>query len=1011
MTAAPRGRHTAAVRRVSGVLVWLAAAAVAAQPAPAELFEDGVAAFEAGLYEAAARNFRTLLSSAPGAQEAVPASFLEALSRFYAARGAADAEAAAGAAERFAAHQRQFPDSPYGDQIWYWIGAARLAAGDAEGALTALQRHLPAAAGASPPYLLLAREAEARALERLGRGAEALDRYQSLLAAPAASPDSTARARWLERAGMLLLTQGRYAAAAQRFRRIVTDHPESPQAQEALFFAAEADYFAAESAGAMAGYRRYLELFPDAAHRRTASYRLARLLLDAGDLAGARRLLEMLPAELTSGGAVAGDLGAAGAAAGPGHDPAAVALLSGDLHAAGGDWKAAVTAYQSGLAVAVADRQRQVLALNLALAQVETGAPLQAIVNFEEAAAGPDATVSESALYNRAVLLAGEGQLAAAAKALQQFLERFPDSGHLPAVEGLLMDVQERAGDHRGLLRTLQRVAGRRRLTAQEEQRRGIALLWLGDDIPALETLARSAPALPPTARAESQYRIGAVYARRGEYARAAPFFSAALTESGNNDELRQRAGYSLAVTHFNTGDYALALALLEEVTDTAAGRWLAAGRFARAATLYRLGRAREAAEYFGLAAAAYAVPIPPDRSLEDAGAAAAALSWQALALFRGGDWEGARTLSRELAMEAAAEPGLHWYRAGLASALLEDLTAAEEELLAALEAVPGGDSLRPAIHYELARLHLAAGDPEAAGGWLQRLERAYPDHRLTAIGRLRRADTLRDLGRLREAADAYRSSAAHAGGQPEDWAPGMAELARYSALGVLEELADVPAMLEAAWSYLLHHPSGTRAEQVAARLRAALVAAAPELAQDYYRRASSPATDAAEVPPAVAAPIRLAYAELLLGRDDPAAAERVLREQLEAPSSEEVRSAALLLLGRAYEAGQRWPDAASLYRGLALAEQVEVAGHGALGLARVLARSGDAAAAAEEYGAVAVRFAEQPEVAGEAWFRGALAHREARNQEAAALFVRRLRERFPASSWARRAAEEFPSS
>jgi TolA-binding protein len=995
------------VRRVSGVLVWLAAAAVAAQPAPAELFEDGVAAFEAGLYEAAARNFRTLLSSAPGAQEAVPASFLEALSRFYAARGAADAEAAAGAAERFAAHQRQFPDSPYGDQIWYWIGAARLAAGDAEGALSALQQHLSQPEADSRRYPLLAREAEARALEQLGRGAEALDRYESLLAAADTSPDPAASARWLERSGMLLLTQGRYVAATERFRRIFADHPQTPQAQEALFFVAEAQYFAQELPAATEGYRRYLEFFPDAAHRRTASYRLARLRLDAGDLAGARQLVEVLAADPPATGAS----GVPGATPGPGDDPAAVALLSGDVSAAGGDWRAAVTAYDGGLALAVAPHQRQVLAMNLALAQVETGVPLQAIVNFEEAAAGPDSAIGESALYNRALLLVGEGQLAAAAAALEQFLERFPDSEHRPAVEGLLLDVQERAGDHRGLLETLDRMAARRRLTPQEQQRRGTALLWLGDDITALETLARSGEELPPAARAESQYRIGAVYARRGEYARAAPFFSAALTESGNNDELRQRAGYSLAVTHFNTGDYALALALLEEVTDTAAGRWLAAGRFARAATLYRLGRAREAAEYFGLAAAAYAVPIPPDRSLEDAGAAAAALSWQALALFRGGDWEGARTLSRELAMEAAAEPGLHWYRAGLASALLEDLTAAEEELLAALEAVPGGDSLRPAIHYELARLHLAAGDPEAAGGWLQRLERAYPDHRLTAIGRLRRADTLRDLGRLREAADAYRSSAAHAGGQPEDWAPGMAELARYSALGVLEELADVPAMLEAAWSYLLHHPSGTRAEQVAARLRAALVAAAPELAQDYYRRASSPATDAAEVPPAVAAPIRLAYAELLLGRDDPAAAERVLREQLEAPSSEEVRSAALLLLGRAYEAGQRWPDAASLYRGLALAEQVEVAGHGALGLARVLARSGDAAAAAEEYGAVAVRFAEQPEVAGEAWFRGALAHREARNQEAAALFVRRLRERFPASSWARRAAEEFPSS
>ena len=86
---------------------------------------------------------------------------------------------------------------------------------------------------------------------------------------------------------------------------------------------------------------------------------------------------------------------------------------------------------------------------------------------------------------------------------------------------------------------------------------------------------------------------------------------------------------------------------------------------------------------------------------------------------------------------------------------------------------------------------------------------------------------------------------------------------------------------------------------------------------QEYYRRATA-VTAAAEVPAAVAAPVRLAYAEVLLERDL-SAAERVLREQLDAPSSEDVRSAALLLLGRAFETGGRWDEAQSLYRGLAL--------------------------------------------------------------------------------------------
>jgi TolA-binding protein len=75
----------------------------------------------------------------------------------------------------------------------------------------------------------------------------------------------------------------------------------------------------------------------------------------------------------------------------------------------------------------------------------------------------------------------------------------------------------------------------------------------------------------------------------------------------------------------------------------------------------------------------------------------------------------------------------------------------------------------------------------------------------------------------------------------------------------------------------------------------------------------------------------------------------------------------------------------------------------------RALAASGDPAAAGEEYGAAAIRFAEQEQVAGEAWLRGAEAWRDAGDEDAAARFVSQLRERFPDSSWADQAAELFP--
>ena len=1004
MASGRRAIRATPYRALWAALAGLVATAAAAQVAPAELYNQGVEAFEAGLYEVAARNFRDLVRSAPNAREAVPASFLEPLSIFYgAANGPADA-AAAGyrrAAERFAAHQRRFPESPYGTQVWYWIGAAWLAAGDAGAALAPLQRHLEQPREPPPPYLTAAREAQARALEALGRGDEARAAYDALLAA--AGADADAAARWLERAGMLLLVDGRYAAAEDRFRRILSDYPASEAAAEALFFVAEAKYFQNDLTAAAADFRRYLDLFPGAAHRQGALSRLARLLLDSGDLAGAREAAAALEDAAATGAAAAGPAGGAGTAPAAG----AVALLLGDLSAAGGDWAGAAAAYDRGLASARQRDLRQVLNLNLALAQVQADTPLQAIASFQEAEFGPDAAITEAALFNRAVLLAGEQRLESAAAALQAFLERFPDSGHRADVEALLLDVLERAGDQSALLDLLRQISERRRLTAAEEQRRGIALLESGEEITALETLARSAAELPPAARAESQYRIGAVYARRGEFARSAPFLRAALDEAGEDRELRRRAGYALAVSHFNNGEYEPALALLAEVTATARGSWLAAAHFAQAATLYRLERPAEAATHFGLAAVAYGSREAQGELVAGAaeGSAALARTWQALALFRNGDLETARTLFRQLAGDR--ESGPHWYRAGLASALLEQHGTAEQEFLTALEAVPPEDPLRPAIQFELARLHLAAGDLDTAEAWLERLAAAQPGHRLAAIGRLQLADALRMRGESRAALAAYDAAIAAAGsGDAESGAP-VAELARYSILQVLAERGDVAALAEAAWHYLIHHPLGARVEQVSERFRAVVAASGADTARGYYRRAlATDDPDAASSAAADAA--RLAYGEALIA-GDPDAAEPVLLEVVDSTASDAARIAAYLLLGRTYEAAEEWPRAISLYRGLALADDDDVASHGALGVARSLALSGDPAAAGEEYGAAAIRFADNDQVAGEAWLRGAEAWRDAGDDDAAARFVSQLLERFPDGTWAAQATATFP--
>ena len=243
--------------------------------------------------------------------------------------------------------------------------------------------------------------------------------------------------------------------------------------------------------------------------------------------------------------------------------------------------------------------------------------------------------------------------------------------------------------------------------------------------------------------------------------------------------------------------------------------------------------------------------------------------------------------------------------------------------------------------------------------------------------------------------------------------APELEELARYATIEALATAEGAAAALGESWQYLLVDPGAARAGRVAELLRAGLVAA-PAMAQEFYERVSGGGAERPDLPPVLVETVQLAYAEVLLA-SDAGGSERVLQQVLErltlagerhgaAPTADHVRVEAMLLLGRAYEAARKWTQAAELYRGLALSEQSAVAARGALGGARVLL-PGDPAAAAQEYGAVAIRFEAFPEVAGEAWFRGAAAHRAAGNEEGEALFIAQLHTRAPGSSWARRAA------
>lgn len=993
MTIEAQGQLSTIKRWAHGIILWLIATVAIAQQTPERLLENGISAFESGLYQVAAEGFRTLLKTAPGSREAVVASFLEALSLFYeAGSGNKKIDAYALARNRFVNHQRRFPKSPYSDQIWYWIGVSRLAERDSLLALKAIERHLDQSTDV--PFQLPALEAQARALEQLGRLDEALEQYQSLLRHFSEVVLSSVRVSWIERSGMLLLEQEEYLLAIEQFARIIADYPESSYVATAIFFIAEANYFAGVEDDSLNGYYLYLKSFPNGIYQDASLYRLARLLLDKEDFSAAYEIVLKINVEnyYTDQSEDEFKLG-------PSIEITKVALLVGDIYAANNRWELAIESYEKGLALAVEPRHRQVLALNLGLALAEASRWKESIVNFEEALSGPDSDLSEIALYNRALLLVQDQQLFESVEALEQFVKRFPDSRMIPDVDMLLLETKKRLGNHQGIVNTLERIAGVRRLTPQEEHLQGLALLSLGQEISALHVLAQNGENLPVAVRAESLYLIGALYSRRGEYVRAASFLDEVRGERSAEIELQQRATYALAVTYFNTGQYEEALELLEHLTAATDSPWLSVGLFARAATLYRMGQAIQAAKFFDEAAVVHSTKAKvTEESLREQ--VRSARSWQALALFRGGELQQARDLFRELAIDTTREPGLQWYRAGIASALLEDYSSANEELEMAMKLVPANDILRPVIHYELARSYLSGQNMTVADYWLDQLEENFPNHSLTAIGRLQKADLLRRLGQNNEAAIAYEESAIKVTESPGGDSLGIAELARFSAIQIWIGSGSPQAALSSIWTYLLNHPQGVRAAYVGEQLHAILRTAPSGLIEKYFHK-----TDRA--PSVLSIPIKIAYAETII-ESNPKIAGFQLRELLNETDSENTRSDVLLLLARTYEIEESWESATNVYRGLALSSDINISSKGALGIARVLDHSGKHGEAAVEYGTIAIRFKDHPKMSGEAWFRGAIAHRNAGNLKGTMLFLIRLHEDFPSSIWARQANNEF---
>ena len=949
-------------------VLFCAAASLSGQQAiglqAESLYSSAARAFQDGLYLMAARSLRQLSESYPEHPLADDAEYLQAVAEYY-------QQGYARLLSILRGFHRRHPRSPFNSRVPFWLGSAHFQLGQYAQAVVQLGlqvERFPQEKEYAERSLLLA----GAALEKLGEWDRASQSYRRLLEGAGGQNELRAEGAALAEAwfrlGSCQLMLKDYAGAFGSFTRVLVEHPDSPQAEEALFFAAESLFSAGRFAEAERRYRLVLKAEPPVERLETCLYRLARvaarLQRPAESLATVGELERRFP-----GGPYAPEY------------PLLAAEALFDL----GQHAPAQAAYRRALAAAASPADRQRISYSLALAALSAGEPAEALEALRESLSGGDPGITEMASFRLAAALAALGREPEALKAVSDFRARFPGSDLGEQALALEASLLDRSGSGREARELYGQLLARYPFSARKDEalfQRASSFLAAGDTAAALKdffVVARGASAF----RAESHYNIGFIYSQRGEFARAMPYFAAALAAGG---PLSVRAALASGVCQFNAGDYAQALAWFQrlEGLPAAAGPppaeraegWYYSGR-----ALYKLERLDEAEELFARAASAEG----PQR--EDA------TYWRAVSLFRLDRLGAARQAFLDLSAAFPAGPRAAeaLYRAGMCAALAGEHAAALALFERALAAARKGE-LAEEILFQKGLSLLASSGREQAAAAFRELAREFPGGRLAAEGFLALAEADLRAGDQAGALAGFRRLAREYPDRPA--AQGALYWAGVAAArqGLAEE------GLEHLLRYLELEPGGGQARAAEEEIRRIFMESGPG---DRALKRFLSRVETAAIPPPLKQKTRFEYALHVFRRDREQGLALLFALRDEEPG-EPLAGEVHYWIGEGYRQRGDPARALEIFTGLASSRADRTGALAQAGVARLLEEQGRAEEAAEGYLKVYFLFPELKELASEGLYQAGRLYREQGLRERAERLLEKLRAEFPDSPRAR---------
>ncbi len=992
MTAPARGGRPKAARRLTArgvALIFTLAVAAPCFAGPADdLLATGRKAFGDGQYPLAISSFQRIQDEYPESPRSEEAGYLLGVSLFYAGRWSDSLSA-------FSLLGIRHPKSSFISRTSFWVGDANLRLGNWQAAFDSLSEFLRTAADASP-YRLNALLDRAVALEGLGRDAEAGAVYRQLLR------DSTASAYAAEATYRLAGTEyraGRFVAARDLYGKVLLDNPGSAFVRDAVFFVGECELALGRLAEAEKRFLTLLSLYPDSPYVEAASFRLV-------DIAGRQKRVSALMRvddflSRFPGGAHRGS----------------ALRLKGDILLSQKMPTDALWAYMLAVAALPDGPEKQSAYYSMALSQAALGMKLDAADSFAHAASGGSDEIAEKAGYQRAVLLAGEGKSKEAIEALRAFQRTFPRSARAEEAGRLLGTLLEKQGDpeaSRALWDSLARRFPGSPSLPEYLYSRGQSLLALGRWAPALDDfqhVMRDNPDSDWTRR--SVYSIGYVYAQRGEYPRALPFFKSAADMSAAAGSAPgadgARGSLSAAICLFNMGRFDQALSAFRSLQARAPA--FSTGNVALfvGRSLYRLGRLDEAAAQLNEAAAKLAA----ERSLLGADAH----YWRGWALLRLRRPSEAYSSFLAVAEGYPADPRRleSLFRAAVCEAMQgNDASAVTlyEELigepsLAPAAATPGAAtpgagagarqagaaSPAPIVEqaiYERSQALLRLGKTQESAAALEQLAREFPSGRLAAQAFYARAEKALAEGRF---ADAHAGFDRAARGFPDSPLAGQAA---YWAAESLHRAGDAKGALDEFWACLASKSSAGVLSVTIEGFTAALRDVGDA---DTARRFSREAAASRDLGVEASAGVRLAAADILLPSAPDEALALITEVRRTAPP-EPFAGEASLLMGEYAASHSDWNRALDILGALEGSRVDDIGARAAIEKGRTLESMGRTAEAVDEYLKVAYLFPDLGDRAAEGMASAVRVSRARGDTDRAAKIEQTLRKNYPASPW-----------